>query len=635
MFGVPQGRSGKLLLGALLLWGGIPLWSCVERSGPLQTHQGRQLVILSLADDVSPGQALSQAGPINHIRVTATLGGTGETIGRVEEDVDPTAPSWVVVVQVEIPPVPDPEVVLTVELLSLETAVESVEWSGRGGPIPLIAPGGPSEVSIQVFRGPVENLSATGVSITAPGQIRVGKSAPLQADVDMSPASGNPTVYWSSLTPATGTISDAGVFEAIAEGSAQVQATVGPVSDVESISVLPPLAQVTLIPSQASLSSLGEEVQFQATVLDQRLNVAEGETVTWSVDDEGVLENLGSGAFKSVSGGTAIITATSDSEPTLLASATVEVKQVPVAVVVTPETATLRSQGETAWFTATALDGNGNPIHMAAFAWTSGDDRVSVVDQFGLATATGGGTTEIRAEVVDSGVFGTAVLVVDIPLILALSPEQVTLEALGSTVQLELTATDGAGNPAPDLVFDWASSDPAVATVDQSGLVTAVADGATTVSVATSGVVATVAVTVQQKVVALRWVQQPQDGVEEVPLDPPPTVEALDSRGHRVVGFEGAVSVADEYLGYEYEGSPGRSRTASPTLPPPEGSSLALPQLSVLGVTSVNAVQGLATFTNLYWRLDDAGPYQLEASTTIDGVKLSIWSAEFRVRPPG
>jgi beta-lactamase superfamily II metal-dependent hydrolase len=61
----------------------------------------------------------------------------------------------------------------------------------------------------------------------------------------------------------------------------------------------------------------------------------------------------------------------------------------------------------------------------------------------------------------------------------AVSPSAATV-APGATLQLTATATDAAGGTAA-VVFAWTSADPAVATVDGSGLATGVAAGTTTV----------------------------------------------------------------------------------------------------------------------------------------------------------
>ena len=86
---------------------------------------------------------------------------------------------------------------------------------------------------------------------------------------------------------------------------------------------------------------------------------------------------------------------------------------------------------------------------------------------------------------------------------IAVSPADLTLEALGASAQLEATARDGNGNP---LVaqFSWSSADTAVATVSAGGLVTASDNGMTSVTVRSGTVAADVAVTVEQKPASIK-----------------------------------------------------------------------------------------------------------------------------------
>ena len=68
------------------------------------------------------------------------------------------------------------------------------------------------------------------------------------------------------------------------------------------------------------------------------------------------------------------------------------------------------------------------------------------------------------------------------------TPAADTLTALGATVQFTATARDAGGNTVSGQTFTWTSSAPAVATVDASGLATAITNGTTTIGVSVAGV---------------------------------------------------------------------------------------------------------------------------------------------------
>lgn len=90
----------------------------------------------------------------------------------------------------------------------------------------------------------------------------------------------------------------------------------------------------------------------------------------------------------------------------------------------------------------------------------------------------------------DAGVGPAPVATVEI------SPPEATI-APTSTVQLNATPKDAAGTTLTDRSVAWSTSDPAVATVSETGLVTGVAEGQAVITAASESKSATAAVTVQ------------------------------------------------------------------------------------------------------------------------------------------
>ncbi len=76
------------------------------------------------------------------------------------------------------------------------------------------------------------------------------------------------------------------------------------------------------------------------------------------------------------------------------------------------------------------------------------------------------------------------------------SPGAVTLEEIGGTQQFQAQAKDASGNTVSGKSFTWASSNPAVATIDGDGLATVRAAGTTTITATTEGVPGTATMTV-------------------------------------------------------------------------------------------------------------------------------------------
>lgn len=139
---------------------------------------------------------------------------------------------------------------------------------------------------------------------------------------------------------------------------------------------------------------------------------------------------------------------------------------------VAPGTATLTSLGESLQFAATLRDAAGNVVTGVAVSWSSSSVAVASVNASGLATAVAGGVAQITASV--GGVTGSAQLeVMQLGATLAIEVIQYSLLLIDETSQLDAVARDANGNAVSSATLTWSSSDPSVASVDVSGLVSA------------------------------------------------------------------------------------------------------------------------------------------------------------------
>jgi uncharacterized protein YjdB len=166
------------------------------------------------------------------------------------------------------------------------------------------------------------------------------------------------------------------------------------------------------------------------------------------------------------------------------------------SVVVTPGSATLVSLGETVQLTASARDGDGNPISGHTFTWVSSSQGVASVSASGLVSAVDNGSATITATT--GSVSGSAsVSVAQVASSVAVTPATATLVSLGETVQLTASAQDASGNAISGKTFTWSSSDESVIEVSSSGLVIAAGpNGSATITATTDGVNGTVMVDV-------------------------------------------------------------------------------------------------------------------------------------------
>lgn len=184
---------------------------------------------------------------------------------------------------------------------------------------------------------------------------------------------------------------------------------------------------------------------------------------------------------------------------------------------VTPATAELTALGATTQLAAEVRDQNGQVMGGASVTWSSGTPEVAVVDASGLVTAASEGTATITATA--GSVSGTATVTVAQRVItVEVFPGTDTLAA-GDTLRLTASAADANGNAVAGAVFEWATSDAAVAVVDEAGLVTAVAAGAVTMTASSSDARGTANITVIGERAALEALYRATDGPNWITSD--------------------------------------------------------------------------------------------------------------------
>lgn len=107
--------------------------------------------------------------------------------------------------------------------------------------------------------------------------------------------------------------------------------------------------------------------------------------------------------------------------------------------------------------------------------WTSSDETVATVDEDGLVTAVGPGAAEITVSVADGNISSTCLVTVTVTATGVTVPETLELVTNGeNTANLDAKATP---EDATGITVTYESSDPSIVKVDETGLVTAVANG--------------------------------------------------------------------------------------------------------------------------------------------------------------
>ncbi len=182
-----------------------------------------------------------------------------------------------------------------------------------------------------------------------------------------------------------------------------------------------------------------------------------------------------------------------------------------VATVVVSPTSATDTVGQHYQFTATVKDSAGNVLSGRAITWTSSATGVATVSSSGYTSSVGAGTASIKATT--GGVTGTTTLsVVAAPVqtitSVSVTPTPDTL-APAATKQLTATVKDQNGVTMTGVPVSWSSNAIGVATVNASGLVTALATGTATITGTASGKSATATIVVTS-------------GISNNPPPPPP-----------------------------------------------------------------------------------------------------------------
>ena len=203
--------------------------------------------------------------------------------------------------------------------------------------------------------------------------------------------------------------------------------------------------------------------------------------------------------------GSTTITAQSEG---ISATATITVNRVPVSsVAIAPATASL-AVGSTVTLAVTVKDAGGTALGDRVVTWTSSNVTVATVSATGVVTGIAPGAVTITAT--SEGVSGTAALTIAPPAIASVdvAPPSVSVK-VGNKVTLTATVRDASGAILTDRPLAWVSSNTSVATVSETGSVTANAVGSATISATAGGKTGSATVTVTAVPIASVTVSPP------------------------------------------------------------------------------------------------------------------------------
>lgn len=223
----------------------------------------------------------------------------------------------------------------------------------------------------------------------------------------------------------------------------------------------------------ASLTLRVGETQALSALVDA-INGA-GTSVTWSSESPSLASVSSSGLVTAVATGTAVVRATSVADPSKSGSATITV-QPARNITIDPGTLSIGT-GQSIRLTATVQIDPGLPTSVT---WRSVSSAIATVSTNGTVTGVAQGTTQIHAiSTADTTLRGTAVVNV-LPVVRSVAVSPTTASVfIGATQQLAASVSADAGIAQ---TVTWRSSNSTIATVNATGLVTAVALGSATIT---------------------------------------------------------------------------------------------------------------------------------------------------------
>lgn len=331
-----------------------------------------------------------------------------------------------------------------------------------------------SEGSVAYAASKVTKLSITPNKTQS---IAIGETVTLKAS--RTPKSAKGTIVWTTNKKSVATVSQKGVVKGIKAGTSKITATVKGTKVTASctVKVLKAARSLTLSPKTVSL-----KIGKKRTLTAKFSPSGSKSLLTWKSDKTSIAKVSKTGEVTAVKAGKAVITATVKGknikntctvtvEPDIYLAQSVTVGQREVGL----------KEGETSQIAATVA-----PTYTTnkAVTYTSSNNSVATVSKTGLITAVKKGTATVTVKTADGSNKTANVAVTVNPVIATGMSATVGKTSLvaGETIQINAQVT-----PAKTSIktVKYTSSDPLAAEVSNTGLITARAQGTTTITVET------------------------------------------------------------------------------------------------------------------------------------------------------
>ena len=297
----------------------------------------------------------------------------------------------------------------------------------------------------------------------------------------------NKNVTWTTSDPNIATVAD-GVISSVAAGTCTITATS---EENENIKVEIPVevenicvTSITLAESAITIDVDSEEDVY-VVVESYETNYETTPSFNFESSDRTIVRVDNEGTLTPRKVGDAIVTVTANDACAKSVECAVSITKasVPVTGVSLDKTTLTLTEGETATLVATVAPDDATE---KSVTWSTSNDKAATVDNNGKVTAVAAGSAVITVTTADGGKTATCEVTVEaaVVAVTGVSLDKTTAEMLVGGDDLQLVATVAPAD-ATNKEVEWSTSNSKIATVDETGKVTAVAAGSVTITATT------------------------------------------------------------------------------------------------------------------------------------------------------
>lgn len=309
----------------------------------------------------------------------------------------------------------------------------------------------------------------------------------------------NTSLTWTSSNESVATVDQAGKVTAVSKGTATIKAEArdGSGANVScSLTVIRLVSSIELDRASFVLYTSRTET-ITATVNPADAN---NTGITWSSSDTSIATVSSSGVVYGRGPGNVTITAKAKDASEIEASCVVEVRQSIITISGSSRVISL-NEGEEFYLNVTVRPDN---AYNRQLKWTSSNNSIATVDDNGKVTAVSKGSATIKVETQDGSNLSLSFSINVIRLVSSIELDNTSFVLYSGKTGTIIAAVRP--EDANNTKITWSSSNPSIATVSSSGVVTGLSEGSVTIKAKAedaSGVEASCIVEVRQSVTGI------------------------------------------------------------------------------------------------------------------------------------